>query len=276
MTSGFTLGQADGATLGQSAGGTLGVSQLGTYKLAGSPLPGLVDETATNRTLTLTFRLTTHILTSRARDLKTNEGRVDVLSTDDGGFTAVDRADGANTVRLDPPARREPLRRQGDVHVARYEESMVSAGVDEWDLTVELIRSTDRTDTPSLSQSRGSGEWKFATRRGDVATSRVDAEFLGTGASGVDRFELTTRLTFDQAHVMESALARLDGVRIRQIAGGTNRAVDETSGTGNTVDVTAPTTAGVVEDGDYVVLGWESTRLNEAYQEFEMEVAKTP
>lgn len=273
--SGFTLGAPQGATLGGADGGQLGTATP-AYRLGADALPRLVEEVATHRTLELTFRLPTAMLVDRARTAKTDENQIDVRPLDTGGFTAVDRAGGSNTFTLRPPQRRQPLRQEGTYHVARYEESLVSAELDEWDLTIEFVRDGHRTDTRSLGQSRASDEWSFGTRYGTVATSRVDAEFLGTGAAGVERFEVIARPTFDQAHVLEAALSRLDGVRIRQLAEATNRAVDETGDSGNTVDVTSPDSDDVVTDGDYVVLGWESRRLNDAYQEMSLEMAKAP
>jgi hypothetical protein len=63
-------------------------------------------ETRTPKTLSLTTRVRTSVLTSVLRPLKTDEGKVAVLPTDDGGWTAVERADGANTFSVTPPIRR--------------------------------------------------------------------------------------------------------------------------------------------------------------------------
>lgn len=271
---GFTLGAPQGATLGQSTGGTLGTVPA-AYAIGGELWPTLTEEVATYRRLVLTFRLQTSVLTGRARNAKTDENRIDVLPTDSGGFTALDRAGGANTFEITAPERRQPLRQSGTYHVARYEEDLVSADLGEWDLTVEFVRDAHRQDTPSISQSRGADEWGLQTRYGTVATDRVDAQFLGTGRDGVERFSLATRVTMAQAHALEAAFARLDGTRIRQIAEASNRVVDATADSGNTVTVTPPDSDTVVTQGDYVVLGWESTRLNDAFQSMELEVAKT-
>lgn len=308
---GFTLGQAGGATLGQTSGGTLGTIQS-EYLLDGQAIPAIIEEVATHRTLTLTLRTPTHILIDRVRPAKVNENKIAVLVTDDGGFAAVDRAGGPNTFTLDPPDNRKPLRQAGDYHVTRYEENLVSQAVDEWTVEIEFQRDADRTDAPThpvseqvpdtpgaggtLGQASGftmggpAGAtignadgvvppdwWGFETRHGLLATDRVDAQFIGTGAEGVERFEVVARFTFDQAHVWEAALAKVDGSRIRVIKEGSNRVVDETAGNDNTVAVNAPT-GEVVADGDYVILGWESRRLNQgnAFQEIRWTMAKTP
>jgi len=306
---GFRLGTADGARLGTSDGGTLG-NPLGQWTVAGQTVPELITETATHQSLTLTWRVTTDRLLDRLRTLKPDEGKVDLLTTDDGGFTAVDRADGDNTFALEPPFRRRPLRQAGDYHVKRYEESLVSAEVEEWDVTAEFAPASNRTDEPGLSlRAQGvpmsrvnaggrlgtaggfrlgttdgatlsnpggtvpDGWWSLTTRYGELATDRVTAEFLGTGQDGVERFELVMTLEFDQAWLWEAALARLDGMRVRQVDDGTNVAVDDTDDDANTVTVAPPDTDDVVTDGDYVVTEWESTRTNRAFQEVSAVIA---
>lgn len=306
--SGFTLGGTSGATLGGSSGGTLGES-ASTYQLDGQPLPGRIREVATHRTLTLKWRVRSSVLVERLRTAKTDEDQIDVLVTDSGGFTAVDRAGGANTFELTTPTARSPLRQDGTYHVARYEETLVSQEVEEWDVEIEFVRDRHRTDSPSISVDGqvpapgidsggtlgttsgftlgGSGGvtlgndpgdsvpadwWGIETRYGALATDRVDANFLGTGGDGVERFELIMRLSFEQSLVLEAALSRLDGVRVREVTDGSNVAVDDTEGSANTLTVDSPT-EDVVSSGRYVAMGWESTRLNDAYQEVALEIA---
>lgn len=257
------------------------------WKIGGAGAATVTSEVATHRRLTLQFRVTTAVLTSVLRPLKSNEGQVDVLTTDDGGFVAVDRADGANTYTLDPRDVRKPLRQAGDYHVRRYEEDLVSQTVDEWQVEVEFVRGRDRSDTPSIDEAPSGaafpwafdqaftdrGEWGLTTRYGTIATARVDADFLGTGADGVERFELTARLTVEQALAFEAALSLLDGSRVRQIPDATNVMVDDTDGDANTVTVDPPTTGDEVPTGEYVVTGWEGRRLNGAFGEYAITLA---
>ena len=245
------------------------------WQLGGQALTEVTGETSTAVRLTLTSRVTTTVLENALRPLKPNEGKVDVLMTDDGGFVAVDRANENNTFTADPPERRKPLRQSGDVHVERYEEDLVSSEVGEWDVELELIRDADREDTPSISETPAADEWGFTTALGTIATARVDAEFLGTGSDGVERYELTTRLTFDQAHSFEAALAKIAGTRVKQIPDAPNIIVDETAGDDNTVTVDAPDGQTVVADGEYVVTEWESRRINDGYQEVSFTMAAT-
>jgi hypothetical protein len=242
------------------------------WVLDGAEMGTTTGETATHRLLTLTLRAESDTLSNVLRPLKSDEGQVATLPTDSGGYVAVDRADGGNTFDVIPPAKRQPLRRDMEMHVQRYEESMVSQTVEEWDVTVELVPAESRDDTPDISETRDTGEWAFDTRYGQIVTQRVDAEFVGVGEGGVEQFELTTRLEFDQAHVFEAAMANLEGVRIRSIPDATNEAVDDTGGTA-TVTVTSPATDDVVADGDYVVIEFESTRLNDRFQSVTMRIA---
>lgn len=243
------------------------------WQIAGAVVPRATNEIATPRTLSLVLRVESETLLNDVRGLKSDEGKVDVLARDDGGFVAVDRADGDNTYELIPPIFRQPLRQTRDYHVDRYEESLVSQSVDEWDVELDLVQDADRTDTPSVSQTPAADEWGFTTRYGEIATGRVDATFAGTGEDGVERFDILARLTFEQCHVFEAALARLGAGRVRDIPDATNVAVDATSGNVATVTVDAPNSQNEVADGDYLVTEWQSERLNDAFQEVEFTLA---
>lgn len=259
------------------------------WLIDGEEITRQVSETVTNRTLQLEFRVTTSLLENKLRPLKSDEGKVDVVPTDDGGFRAVDRAGGDNTYQIDPPDKREPLRQGGEFHVARYEESLVSQAVGEWQVELELIRDRDRTDDGSVAQPvggaafpmvfdatfdrRSDAVWRFETPNGPFWTDRVDAAFVGTGEQGVRRFEITMRVTRDEAYAFETAYPRLGGGRVREIPDAPNVAVDDTADDAVTITIDAPGT-GEVPDGDYLVTEWESTRLSEAYQEISMTVAQ--
>ena len=245
-----------------------------SWLLAANEIETVTAETSTDTVLGVTARVETQRLLDALRDLKTNEGKLDVLTTDDGGFTALDRADGGNTYELIPPVRRLDLRQRQDVLVDAYEESLVSADVNEWDVDLELHRSENRTDTPAIAETPDAGEWGIETRLGEIATDRVSADVLGTGADGVERFELALTLTFEQAHAFEAALSRLGGTRVREIPDASNVVVDETDDDAATVTIDAPDGQDAIEDGEYVVLGWDGERINEAYQKYEVEVAK--
>lgn len=230
------------------------------------------NERVTWKSLELEFRVTSSVLTDTFRPLKLNEGQVDVVFTDSGGYTAIDKADGGNTFEITPPVGRQPLRRDTEYHVERYEEKLADEDIDAWTVELELIPTSNRTDSPSLSQSPTGDEWGFQTRLGEISTIHVDAEFLGRGQGGVKRFALTMRLRFEQAYVFEAALNQMAGVRVRAISGARNVAVDNSSSAGSTITVDSPT-EDEVTDGDYIVLEWESKRLSGAAQEFSLEMA---
>jgi len=242
----------------------------------GDTLRTPTSETASDTTLSIVFRVESSTLNDTLRPLKSNQGKAKLLRTDDGGFTVVDRANGGNTFDVLPPVNRLPLRQRSDYHVESYEESLVSQTVDEWDVELELLRTANRTDSPSINESRASDEWAFDTRYGQIATERIDAEFVGRGEGGVRRFEITARLTKEQSHVFEAALNRLDGARIREIPDATNVAVDDTDDDAATLGVTTPVSDTIVSDGDYVVIEpYNSRRLNDGFQEIEFVVAET-
>lgn len=258
-----------------------------SWQINGQAVPQQQSETVTPSGITLSWRATTQTLTNVLRPLKSDEGKVEVLERDNGGYVAVDRANGSNTYTLTPPSRREPLRFERDVHVRKYEEDLVGPDVGEWQVEVEFAKSAPRTDDPTASEvlngqafpatfdwtfGARDAEWKFTTPQGSLVSSRVDAEFKGTGEEGVRRFELLVRFTSEQARVWESAFARLGGGRVREIPDAPNVAVDDTEGSA-TVDVNAPQ-GGVVGDGEYVVREWSSRRISDAYQEVGMVIAQ--
>lgn len=246
------------------------------WVLDGDAVATPTDEIATHRLVSLSLRADTSLVTDVLRSLRSDEGKLDVRTYDDGGYTAVDRADGDNTFDVTPPVTRLPLRQEGEYHVARYEESLVSQDVGEWDVTVDLQHATNRTDSPSIDESRDADEWSFETRYGTIATDRVSAEVAGTGEDGVERVELEATLTFEQAHVFEAAMARLDAVRVKRVADSTNEPRDDSPDDGNTLDVTPPDDApdDVVSAGEHVVMGeFESRRLNDSWQRVSFEVA---
>jgi len=242
------------------------------WVIGGQPINTRTDEITTHNLLTLAFRVSRQTLTNAVRPLKSDEGKVDVLITDDGGFVAIDRANGSNTYDISPPLSRQPLRQAGDYLVDRYEESVVEQTGNEWDVELELVPEADRTDSPSISQTPATDEFGFDTRYGQIATGSVDAELTGTGEGGVERYELIARLTFDQAHVWRAAFARTDGSRIKEIPDAPNVARDETDDDANTLTLTSPD-QDTISDGSYVVLDWESERLNDAYQQITFTLA---
>jgi len=262
------------------------------WRIDGDGVPISTEEAATDRGLSLTFRVQSSVLESVLRPLKTDEGKVATLDVDDGGYVAVDRANGANTYQLDPPTDRRPLRQPGLYHVERYEEELVSQSVEEWDVEIDFVPAENRTDTQSINQAAsgaafpwtfdqaftfntesGQPQWGFTTRYGEIATERVDAEFAGRGEGGVRRFDLTARLTFEQTLAFEAALSRLGGVRVREIPDATNQAVDETDDDAATITVNSPTEE-TVPSGQYSVVEWESERLNDAYQSVAITLAE--
>jgi hypothetical protein len=138
---------------------------------------------------------------------------------------------------------------------------------------LEVVRDADRSDTPSASETPASDEWGFTTQYGTIATGRVDADVVGTGEQAVQRFNVTARLTKQQAHVFEAALARLGAGRVREVPDAANVAVDDSTDDAVTVTVDAPDSQSTVSDGDYIVTRWESERLTDAYQSVSFTVA---
>jgi len=268
---GFTLGGETGATLGGTAGGTLGTRET-RYPLRGFPIGETTSETATTRTLTLSLRVRTGKPLQRVRELKTDEGKLSVLTTGDGGYQTVDRADGANTFTLTPPPRRRPLRRATEYHVASYDEELVSSDLGEFDVEIEFVASETRRDTNSIDETPAADEFGLTTRYGTIAAD-ARADLLGTGRNGVEKYELVATLTFKQATAFVSAVNRLAATRVQTVADGTNRIRDESSDDAATLTIDAPGGQDTVPDSTYVVVDWSTTRLNDAFEEVSLTVA---
>jgi len=243
------------------------------WQIDGTPVETVTSEITESGLLAVTLRVSSETLKTILRPLKSDEGQVNTLMTDDGGFVAIDRADGSNSYNITPRIRRYPLRQSGVYHVERYEEELVSQSVEEWDVEIDFVPAENRDDTRSIDETPATDEWGFSTRYGQIATDRVDAEFAGRGEGGVRRFDLAARLTFEQSLVFESALSRLGGVRVREIPDATNQAVDETDDHAATITVNSPTEE-TVPSGQYSVVEWESERLNDAYQSVAVTLAE--
>jgi len=140
-------------------------------------------------------------------------------------------------------------------------------------VSVTLIRTTNRTDTPSISETRASDEWAFDTRYGQLTTDRITADVEGTGKDGIDRVDLTMTLTMDQAHAWEAALNRQFATGVDEIYDNSNDPDDDTGSTQTVSVVTPNNTPSTITDGEYVVLEWSSLRLNDKYQSVEATLA---
>jgi len=237
------------------------------YAIDGTQVRRVTEELATADTLSLTWRVASADELATLRALQNDEGKVAILASDDGGHIAIDRAGGSNTVTLTPPQRRQPLRQERIAHVERYEESLVEQRTEVWTVEIDFVLGSDRTDEPSINETKATNGWAFDTRYGTIATSRVDADVTATGEEGVTQVDLIARLTSAQAHVFEAAFARVRGSRVKTIPDAPNIVRDETGGD-MTVGVRTPSDQDAVSDGDYVVAEWESERITDAFQQF--------
>jgi hypothetical protein len=242
------------------------------YQINGTDAGENTSESATWQELQLSFRVTKSRLDTVFRPLEPNAEKVETLETDTGGFTVKDRSAGTdNTHTITPPSSRQPLRQAGDYHVIGYEDEQVSQDVNEFDVTLTLLRTDAKTlTTLGLTQT---GNWELTVSEGTIGTNRISAELLSRGEDGVEKYELTAILTVTQAQAIEQSLARLNGYRVREIADSTNLAVDDSAGRA-TVDIDATPDTTVVPTGGYACESWETTRLNDAYAETSLTIAK--
>jgi len=236
------------------------------WQIDGDGITSITEEVRTWDSLKLTFRTDASVVTSTLRALDGEAGKVDVLEASDGGYIAVDRADGGNTYTLVPPITRLPLRVEGDFHVDEYDEEVVDQQGDRYDVSLTFVPDADRETSNGLSETAATGEWLFTFDTGSIATAKVSAEDLaGIGKGGTTGKRLSLLLDKEQATVIEESASKQAAVRTREVPDGSNVSEDNSAGDENTVTVTSPDTD-TFADGDYVVQEWETTMLNDDFQ----------
>lgn len=235
------------------------------WKIDGQSITSITDEIREWDGLTLTFQTDVSTVTNHLRALDGQAGKVELIERADGGFIAVDRADGDNTYAVSPPVQRQPLRVDGDFLVDEYDEEVSDQQGDHYEVTLQLIPDADRETTNALAETADAGEWTFEFDTGTIATSRVSAELDAVGKNGTPGKRLTLILDNDQATVLEESASKLAAVRIREVPDGDNVAEDNSEGDTNTVTVSSPDTD-TFPDGSYVVQEWETTMQNNDWQ----------
>lgn len=211
-----------------------------------------------------------------------NASKVDVVPDIDGGFNAVDRAGGSNTVNLYEPDTREDLRTVDTWLIDEYEEKPLDTEAKRWEVTVTFVPEIEKSydnkygsiSSPGVP-TRESGEWLYEFENGGITTKNVTTSLEKVPNKTFDKITLNMVLTPEQLRIVEENLGRLKAQYVRDVPDGDNVLVDQTSSGRNTVTVTPPSGAtDTVESGDYVVSNWETT-YNQTIYRIEMEVVKT-
>jgi len=267
---GFTYGTVNGATYGTDDGGLWG-QPFRRWVLGKNPVAELIEETRTWDTLTLVFRSDRATVINQLRPLDSDAGKVEVLERSDGGFDAIDRADGRNTYQITPPAGRIPPRLAGDYLVDEYEEEVVDQQGKQFRVTVTLVPDQDRDTDSHYAETPSGGDWKFDFSTGTIATPRVRADVGGGASKGTQAKRLRLILTDKQVQVLEESASLLNAVRIREVPDGANVAEDNSPGDQNTVTVASPN-ENVFESGEYVVDEWETVMQNDRFHKVTLTV----
>jgi len=236
-----------------------------------SQIPGLVEETAEHDSLTLVFAADRALFESRLRPLSAESGEVDVVGDSSGSFTAYDRAGGDNTYQLEPPDARNPPNAPGKYLVADFESEVRDQAAEEYLATVELVPGASRTQTGTVDGS--GGRWTLSFETGTVSTDRVSSDVSEQARKSQSGVVLTAVLNGEECRALEESASALGAVRYRSVPDGDEVVEDNSDGSRNTVEIDPPADA-PLEPGDYVVLGWTRTALNDDFYEAEMELAR--
>lgn len=246
------------------------------WQIDGSQVPGTIEEVRDWQELKLTWRANLNKVKNVLRDLDTNSGSVEVLVQSDGSFITFDRANGKNTYGLVPPTARSLLRQEGDYVVDDYKEEVVGPNGEMFEVTVKFVSDKSRESTSSISETRGTGEWKFEFSSSTISTSRVKSKISSKTKTGEGTKKIRVVLTEEQAKVIEESATYTESVTVHEVPDGENFAVDESPGDRNTVTVTAPTDGeDVLPSGTYAVTDWETSWTSDDFFTVELEIVKT-
>lgn len=241
------------------------------WQLDGKRIGVVTGETRDWEQITLTARADVSTVQNDIRPKMEHAGKYDVLSTSTGGFTAVDDANGQNEVTLSAPKARQDLRPMSYWHVDDYREEQIDQSGNEYEIEIAAVAAENKNTDGSYSypaETRASDEWEFDFATGRFTTRRVRSDIGGQGRDGGRERSLTMLLDRAQTKTVEDNASRLHAVTRRAVPGGSNVAVDTSPDGRNTVTVTPPDgVTDAFDQGDYVVLGWETELLSDdAYQ----------
>lgn len=244
------------------------------YQFNGSQVSSLVEEIRTWDTMTLSFRVSKKTLTDSLRPVLQGAGKVDVVDTIQGGFDAVDRANGGNTVDVVAPTDRQDVRSVDKWKVEEYSEEVVDTGGEEWEVEVEMVPEKEKrydneygtlSNPDSLSRPSNSW-WKFEFENGDVVTRRVVTDVERTPDKTFKHAELSIVATPDEVRRMEENAGLLGAVNERDVPDGSDVIVDSTGSDRNVVTITPPAEGeDTIEPGEYIVQDFETVWNRAAY-----------
>jgi hypothetical protein len=261
--SGFTYGGSAGATYGGSAG-ALWSPGGEDWRLDGTAIPTVVDETRTWQELSLTWHVNSANLTD-LEGLQTTAEKLDTILLPDGSFETVDRSASGGTHTLAPPPDRSPPREDREYVVASYDQRPLDRAVGEFAVTVSF-RAISNREPPAaaVDESRASDEWSFELRSATIATKRVTPAIEQGTETNADRVTLTLVLDPTETRILEESLTRLGAASVRDTPDDAAVYTDDSASPtdANTVTVTTPDGKDPIRDGDWIATEWVTDWLS--------------
>lgn len=236
-----------------------------------------VEEIRTFDALELSGHTTLEAVRETLRPLRENAGSFDIRDRSDGGFVAIDTADGDNTHTISAPDDRRPLRMQKKWLVADYDEEMLDTQGERYEVELELIPQESKRQYSGLSDEERDPEvhWLFEFEAADMATPAVSAEILESHSDGVEAVGLDMELYQPQVRKLEESCRRLAAVDVVEQFDGGNRAKDQSPGEVNTVWMEPPEGGDkTVDPGWYVVEDYEVEWTDELFYHVDVELLK--
>ncbi len=257
----------DGLTV-QSATGPV----AGQWTIAGERLD-YVSERRTAREIEWEFRVEQTGLIA-LQSLLDAAGKVSLVERIDGGFEAVDRANGDATFAGLAPTERASVRPVDTWLIREYEVEYLSS--DGKQMLLTLVASPDREKTGASSNpystigtptrlSDSPDQWFFEFEYGDVLTSRVTSNLSSSNDAQLQVYSLELIVTSNEVRRIEESCGLSASVTVREIPDGANFVSADTDGD-NVVSISPPTTAeDDIDTGKYAVLSWETVYNRGAY-----------
>jgi len=196
-------------------------------------------------------------------------GKFERIAYADGDFEAIDKADGNSTIEAAIPSLQPLPDDPRDYLVDGFNTEILDQRGNELSISGSLVYKRTRTDVNGLSETRESGEWLFSLADGvSIAESKITRDREFEASSGERKLTVNIILNGEQAEVWAETVTDQDASFFREIPDAVNPAVDQSEGSVNTVNVTAPSNkASILPGGEWIVVEWEIEWLaNRRYQ----------
>jgi len=271
---GGTYGSDTGFAYGTDAGGLWSPGSR-LWTIGQTPIPNeAINEVRNWESLELVWRVDADTLERDLRPLRETAEKVETVTDADGGFRALDRALTDGVYRLKPPVDRDPPRHEQDVLIGGYSDRSLDQPLDRYEVSVDFRPQENREpDGASTDERRSTDEWAFEFRSAKITTHRVVYDPEESTETGANSISLTLILDAEQTKALEESASRLAAANVQEVPDGENVATDDSSTNANTVTVTTPDGTDDVEEGEWVVLDWETEWLSARGYQIELTLA---